>query len=231
MVLHSDREGSRYESVVGLFVEYKRLNITLNENYKYIDFFKSIENELIKAAPFQKCSQYIKNSRLKEPLFSIGYNAIALYHKFFLSKKFKVSHLNSIARPYYLRSLSKAKWFTTDLAIRDKLNRLLRTNMRLLKPKRLTVVFNITTGFFIKQPRDNNFAGLDMSTPNFYGSVDRPIGNQTLWIYFTKDQYDQYRLSINGPLTTDCKDQIAQELSSIMTKIMENDESRISDLI
>lgn len=231
MVLHTDREGSRYDSVVGLFIEYKRVNITLNENYKFMEFFKSIENEFVKAAPFQKCSQYIKSTGLKESLFSIGRNAIMLYHKLFLSKKFKVSHPNSITRPYYLKSLSKTKWFTTNLVIKDQLNRLLHTNLRLLKPKRLTVVFNITSGFFIKQPQDNNFSDLDIAIPNHYGSLDRPIGNQTLWIYFTKDQYNQYRLSINGPLTTGCKDLIARELNKVMTKIMENDEYRITDLI
>ena len=119
----------------------------------------------------------------------------------------------------------------TKLIIKDQLNRLFHINLRLLKPKRLTVVFNITSGFFIKQPRDNNFADLEITIPNHYGSVDRPIGNQTLWIYFTKDQYNQYGLSINGPLTTHCKDLIAQELNNVMMKIMENDEYRITDLI
>ena len=123
------------------------------------------------------------------------------------------------------------KWYMTNIVIRQQINRLLRTNLRLLKPKRLTVVFNITSRFFIKEPVDNKFADLDMTFPNHHGSVDRPIGNETLWIFFTKDQYNQYRLSINGPLTTDCKDLMAQELKKVMTKIMENDEYRITDLI
>jgi acyl transferase domain-containing protein/acyl carrier protein len=231
MILHNGREGSRYDSIVGLFLEYKRINITLDEHYKFMDFFKSIEDESIKTAPFQKCSQYIKNTGLKESRFSIGHKAITLYHKIFLSKKFKVSYQNSTIRPYYLESLSKAIWIVTKCHLKHRLNRLLHTNLRLLKPNRLTVVYNITASFFIKQPRDNKFADLDITIPNHYGSVDRPIGNQTLWIFFTKDQFDQYRLSINGPLTTDCKDLIAQELNYVMTKIMENSECRIRDLI
>lgn len=231
IVLHNGREVSHYDAVVGLFFEYKRINITLNENYSFMEFFKSIENEFIKAAPFQNCSLYIKNNGLKESRFSIGRKAMALYHNLFLSKKFKVSHLNSITRSYYLKNLSKAIWDTKNLVIKDRLNRRLHTKLRLLKPDRMSVVFNITASFFIKEPRDNNFSDLDITIPNHYGSVDRPIGNQTLWIFFTKDQYDQYRLSINGPLTTDCKDLIAQELKNVMAKIMENDEYRITDLI
>lgn len=230
MVLHNERENSRYDSVVGLFLDYKRVNITLNENDKFLEFFKSIENEFIKAAPFQKCTQFIKSAGLKESLFSIGRNAMTLYHKLFLSKNFKVSDLNSVIRAHYLKSLSDAKWDSANVVIKDRLNRLFRTNLRLLKPKKLTVVFNITSSFFIKEPYDTNFSSLNMTIPNHYGSVDRHIGNQTLWIYFTKDQFNDYRLSINGPLTSDCKDLIAQELKHVMTKIMENDEYRIAEL-
>lgn len=231
MVLHNGRDSSHYDSVVGLFIEYKRINITLNENYTFMEFLKSIENEFIKTAPFQKCSQFIKNTGLQDSLFSIGQNAMRLYHTLFLSKKFKVSHPHPMTRLYYLKSLSNTRWLNTTVIIKERFNLLFRTNLRLFKPKRLTVVFNISAGFFIKQPRDTNFADLNITIPNHYGSVDRSIGNQTLWIFFTKDQYDQYRLSINGPLTKDCKDQIAQELKNVMTKIMENDEYRITDLI
>jgi acyl transferase domain-containing protein/short-subunit dehydrogenase/acyl carrier protein len=231
MILHNGREGSRYDSIVGLFLEYKRINITLDEHYKFMDFFKFIEDESIKAAPFQQCSHYIKNAGLKESRFSIGQKAMTLYHKILLSKKFKVSYPNSVIRPYYLKILSKVRWFNAIYTIKDRVNRLIHTDLRLLKPHRLTVVFNITAGFFIKQPRDNKFADLEITIPNHFGSMDRPIGNQTLWIFFTKDQFDQYRLSINGPLSTDCKDLIAQELNKVMAKIMENDEYRIIDLI
>ncbi|CDZ78850.1 Polyketide synthase PksM [Legionella massiliensis] len=231
MVLHNDREGSRYDSVVGLLIDYKRINISLDENYTFIEFFRSIENEFIKAAPFQKCAQYIKNSGLKESLFSPGLNLITLYYKLLLSKKFKVSYLNSTLRSYYLKGLGNIRLYKTKLAIRNRLSQLLHINLRLLKPQPLTVVFNITQGFFIKEPRDTRFADLEVIIPNHYGSVDRPIGNQTLWIFFTKDQYDQYRLSLNGPLTPECKDLIAEELIKVMTKVMENDEYRIRDFL
>jgi len=229
MVLHDGREGSRYNSVVGLCIEYKRVNITLNENYTFMEFFKSIENEFIKATPFQKCSQYIKNIGFKESPFSMVRSAITLYHKLFISKKFKLSHPNSITRPHYLKNLSKSKWLATNFVIKDWLNQRLHTRLLLLKPNRMSVVFNITASFFIKKPVENNFSDLHMTIPNHYGGVDRAIGNRTLWIFFTKDQYNQYRLSINGPLTRDCKDLIAQELNNVMTKIMEDKEYRIND--
>ena len=231
MILHNGKEGSDYNSVVGLFLEYKRINITLNENYTFMDFLKSIEDEFIKATPFQKCSHYIKDTGLKESGFSIGQYVLSLYHKLFLSKQFKVSKLSSITRDYYLRHLSKWQWINAKADIKFNLNRLFRLNLRILKPDRLNVVFNITPNFFFKEPRDNIFADLVTTIPNHYGSVDRPIGNQTLWIFFAKNQYDQYALSINGPLTPECKDLLAQGLNSVMTKIMESDEYLIKDLI
>lgn len=231
LILHNGREGNRFKSVVGLLLEYKRINITLNEQYRFMEFFKSLEQEFIKAAPFQKCSQYIKNMGLKESRFSIFERVIALYHRCFLSKKFTVSHPNRILRSYYLQRISKARWYTTTSKVKDKINRRFRTKLRLLKPNQLTVVFNIAAGFFIKTPRDTSFADLEMTIPNHYGSVDRPIGNQALWIYFTKDQYDQYRLSINGPLTKACKDLMAHELNAVLAQIMETDEKRISELL
>ncbi len=229
LLLHNGRGSSRYDSVVGLFLDYKRINITLNENYKFMEFFKSIEDELIKAAPFQQCSQYIKNTGLDNARSSIGLNLITLFDKIFLSKKFKLSHLNSITRNYYLKTLSKARWLSIMFDLKDRLNRMFHTKLRLLKPTRLTVVFNITAGFFIKEPRDNKFADLEITIPNHWGNLDRPIGNQTLWIILTKDQFDQYRLSINGPLTIECKDLIAKELNTVMMNIIENDEYKITD--
>ncbi len=231
MILHNDRESSRYKSVIGLFFEYKRINITLNENDNFMEFFKSIENEFIKASPFQKCSLQIKNIGLNQLAFSIWRHAIMLYHQLFFSKQFKITGLNSITRRHYLQNLSNLRWFNTTVLMKEQFNRLLHTKLRLLKPNRLNVVFNITAGFFIKEPRDNTFSDLKLTTPNYYGSIDRAIGNQTLWIYFTKDQSDCYRLSINGPLTAHCKDLIAQELTHVMTKIMENDEYQIKDLV
>ncbi|KTD57613.1 SDR family NAD(P)-dependent oxidoreductase [Legionella shakespearei] len=229
MVLHNGREDSRYNATVGLCIEYKRINITLDEQYTYKEFFKSIENEFIKATPFQKCSQYIKSIGFKESPFSIIHQAITLYDKLFAAKKLKVSHPNATARSYYLKNLSKSKWINTAFLVKDWLNQHLHTKLRLLKPNRMSVVFNINASFFLKRPVDDKFADLDMAIPNHYGSVDRAIGNRTLWIFFTKDQNNHYRVSINGPLTSESKDLIAQELNHVMKKIMENDEYKITD--
>jgi acyl transferase domain-containing protein/acyl carrier protein len=227
MVLHNGREDSRYNATVGLCIEYKRINITLDEQYTYKEFFKSIENEFIKATPFQKCSQYIKSIGFKETPFSMLHQAITWYDKLFASKKLKLSHPNASTRTYYLKNLSKSKWINTAFLVKDWFNQHLHTKLRLLKPNRMSVVFNINTSFFLKRPVDDKFANLDMSIPNHYGSVDRAIGNRTLWIFFTKDQNNQNRLSINGPLTSEAKDLIAQELNYVMKKIMENEEYRI----
>ena len=61
--------------------------------------------------------------------------------------------------------------------------------------------------------------------------MDRPVGNQTLWVYFSKNQQDEYQLLINGPLTEECKRQIAIELNALIALIIENDQFPVSDLI
>ncbi|BCA96874.1 polyketide synthase [Legionella antarctica] len=230
-ILHTGREGSRYKSVVGLFTEYKRINIALNEGFTFIDFLKSIEEELTKTAPYQKCSQLIKNAGLKDSRLTLGQYLTYLFNKLVLSSRFKKSKINPITTDYYLRHLALLLWRKTKINIKYRLNQLFRLNLLISKPDRLRVLINITASFFIKEPRDLKFAGLDTTIPNHYGSVDRPIGNQTLWLYFTKDQFNEYRLSINGPLTVVCKDLIAQELKHVMTKVLENNEFKISDLL
>ncbi|MCL9683883.1 SDR family NAD(P)-dependent oxidoreductase [Legionella maioricensis] len=230
-ILHSGREGSHYKSVIGLFTEYKRLNITLNKKYKFIDFLKSIEEQLLKTAPYQKCSQAIKIAGLRDTRLSIGQYLTYVYSKLFLMKHFKKTGLNPIVIDYHLRTLSLTIWRRINYRIKYRLNQLFKLKLRLQKPARLRILINITASFFIKDPRDMNFAGLNTSIPYHYGSVDRPISNQALWLYFTKDQYNEYRLSINGPLTIYCKDQIAQGLNQVMMMLLENDELSIDDLL
>ena len=213
-----------------MFTEYKRINITLNEQHKFIDLLKSIEEQLSKTAAYQKCSQLIRNAGFKNGRLSIGQYLTYLYNKSFLLQQFKESKINAITSDYYLRNLSVLIWRNTKIIIKQNLNNVFKLNLPLLEPSRLRVLINITTSFFIKEPRELNFSGLNTTIPNNYGSVDRPIGNQTLWLYFTKDENDKYRLSINGPLTINCKDRIAEELSHIMSRILENDEDRIIDL-
>lgn len=132
---------------------------------------------------------------------------------------------------YQLKSLSRVQWRQLEIQAKHYLNELFKLNLPLQKPASLRVVINITANFFIKGFRDLNFEGLDSSTPNHYGSVDRPIGNEALWLYFTKDQYGEYRLSINGPLTKHCKDQIAHELNQVIAKVLKSDEYTVDDLM
>jgi hypothetical protein len=230
-ILHSGREGSPFKSVLGLFTEYKSINSTLNEQSRFIDFLKSIENELLKTAPYQKCSQMIKFIGFNNSKLTIGSYLTYIYNKFSFSKHFNKTNLNPITINFYLKRLSILIWRRKKINITAKFNELFKLNIPLLKPDNLRVLINISVNFFIKEPRDVNLPGIKTTTPYHYGTVDRPIGNQTLWVYFTKDQYDEYRLSINGPLTMECKNKIAQELNYIMNRIVKNEEETISALL
>ena len=54
ILIHSGRAGSHYKYTVGLFSEYKRINVTLNKEDRFIDCINTIEEELIKTATYRK---------------------------------------------------------------------------------------------------------------------------------------------------------------------------------
>jgi hypothetical protein len=103
-------------------------------------------------------------------------------------------------------------------------------NIPLLKPRPVNVCINITAGFF-KDPPHMRFADLDYNYATHFASLDRPIGNQYLWIIFTRNQNGEYLVSINAPLTEKCRDQIASEIVKFIKKLVKNDEANIAELI
>ncbi|WP_240489575.1 condensation domain-containing protein, partial [Legionella parisiensis] len=227
---HQGREGSQYKSTLGLFSERKMINITLNVEDSYIDSIYSIEAELLKTAPYQKCSQLIKNQRLRGFSLSLVQYLVYAFNKAFLTKHFKKSKLNSIVIDYYLNYLAQLTSRKKNILIKSKLNKMLHLNIPLLKPSPLNVCINITEGFF-KEPPHMKFADLDYNYASHFASLDRPIGNQYLWIIFTRNQDGEYLVSINGPLTEKCNDKIASELVKFIKKLVKNDEAKIADLI
>ena len=100
--------------------------------------------------------------------------------------------------------------------IKNKLNHIFRINLALQKPNPLGVLISITPSFFVKETQTMRFANLDYTFASHFGCLDQPIGNEVLWIYFTKNQYGEYIVSINGSLTTACKDKIALNFNTII---------------
>ena len=231
ILIHSGREGSQYKSIVGLFSEYKRINITLNEEDKFIDCIRSIEEQLLKTAPYQKCSHLIKSSGFKDARLSFGQYLADKYNNLFLGKIFKKCKLNPILVNYYQEYLSRVMSLSKTITIKEKFNNLFHLNMPLQKPEGLSVLISMTPSFFTNERQNLHFADLDYSFVSHFGCMDRPIGSKTLWIYFSKNQHGEYHLSINGPLTPDCKDQIASELNKIMTKIITDESLSVAHLI
>ncbi|WP_273198860.1 MULTISPECIES: SDR family NAD(P)-dependent oxidoreductase [Legionella] len=231
VLIHSGREGSHYNSIVGVFVEYKRINLTLNEKDNFIDFVKSIEEQFLITAPYQKCSHIIKNREFKGAGLVISHYLHYVWNKLLLQKDLKKSKLHSILIDYLIKYFSWAQTVTHNNSFKNKLNQLLKLNIPLRKPERLRVLVNITPSFFSKIVTDKNFANLNYEYPSHYSSENRPISNRSLWILFSKDQDGQYQLSINGPLTPPCKDEIAHTFNKIMAQLLENDECTLGDFL
>ncbi|CZI64824.1 TPA: SDR family NAD(P)-dependent oxidoreductase [Legionella pneumophila subsp. pneumophila] len=231
ILIHSGREGGEYKSTLGLFSEYKRINLTLNENGQFIDCIHSIEEQLLKTAPYQKCSHLIKDSGLKGSSLSFGQYLTLALNKMFMLKHFKESKLHSIIIDYYLKYLSRLLSFKKNISMKQRLNQLFKLDMSLQKPERLRVLVSVTPSFFTKERPDMSFANLDYSYPNHFGCMDRPIGNRTLWIYFSKNQDGEYQISINAPLTIECKNKIGSGLSQFITTFVENNNCNIAELI
>ncbi|MGL5741200.1 MAG: SDR family NAD(P)-dependent oxidoreductase [Legionella sp.] len=231
MLFHSGREGSKYKSIIGTFSEFKRINSTFNEHDRFIDFVKSLEEQQIKTAPYQKCSQVIRNYEHKGFRYAIGYHAMKLWNKLFLKKQFKKTKLNPLLIDYYLEYFSWSKAISNNIDIKYTLNTWFNLNIPLRQPERLRVLVNITPSFFTKTLVDQRFANLSYSYPNHFGSEDRPINSRSLWILFSRNQEGEYFLSINGPLTTHSKDLFASEFNQIVTRLLEQDESILADII
>uniref|UniRef100_UPI0010411D5D SDR family NAD(P)-dependent oxidoreductase n=3 Tax=Legionella bozemanae TaxID=447 RepID=UPI0010411D5D len=231
VLIHNGREGSQYNSIVGVFVEYKRINLTLNEKDNFINFIKSIEEQFLITAPYQKCSHIIKNREFKGSGLAISHYLHYVWNKLFLKKDLKKSKLHSIIIDYLIKYLSWAQAMTHNTLIKHKLNQLIKLNIPLTKPERLRVLINITPSFFSKIVPDKNFANLSYQYPNHYSSEDRPINNRSLWILFSKDQEGQYQLSINGPLTAYGKDEVVNTFNKIMAQLLENDECTLADFL
>lgn len=231
ILIHSGRERSEYKSVVGLFSEYKRINITLSEQYQFIDCIQSIEEQLTKTAPYQKCSHFIRDAGLKGSRVTIGQYLTTHLNKLLLTRNFKEKKVNAILTGFYIKYLSQIAAIRRSISIKFKLNQLFNWNLCLQKPDRLRTLISITPSFFTKEIQKQRFANLNYSFPDHFASANRPIGNQTLWIYFSKNQHGEYQLSINGPLTTECKNLIASEFSRIISAVVENDGQCINNLL
>ncbi|HHF0572900.1 TPA: SDR family NAD(P)-dependent oxidoreductase [Legionella anisa] len=229
--IHSGREGSQYNSIVGLFSEYKRLNITLETQYTFIDFIKTIEEQQLKTASFQKCSHVIKNSEFKDSGLTVSHYLFYRWNKLWLTKQFRKSKLNSVMIDFYLMYLSWAEAIGFNMSLKRKFNKLFKLNIPLQKLERLRVLVNITPSFFSKAVPDMNVTNLKYQYANHFGSEDRPVNSRSLWILFSKNQEGEYLISINGPITTQCKDLIAHEFNQVLAKILESDEYTVDDLI
>ncbi len=229
--IHSGREGSQYNSIVGMFSEYKRLNVTLDDRYTFIDFIKSIDEQQLKTASFQKCSHVIKNSEFKDSGLTMSHYLLYRWNKLWLTKQFRTSKLNSVIVDFYLKYLSWAEAISFNTSFKRKVNQLFNLNIPLQKPERLRVLVNITPSFFSKATPELSATNLKYRYANHFGSEDRPVSNRSLWILFSRNQEGEYLISINGPVTTHCKELIAHELNQVIAKVLESDEYTVDDLI
>lgn len=223
ILIHSGREGSQNKSIVGLFSEYKRINLSLNEPYEFIDCVQSIEAQLLKTAPYQTCSHLIKDRGLRDSHLSLGLRLAMNYQKILLAKYFKKIQLNTMVIDYYLEYFSSIRAITKKISLKYKFNQWFKLNRKLYQSEGLRVLISITPSFFSKDHSPQRFADINYTYANHFGSADRPTGNRTLWVYFSRNQQGEYLLSINGPITTDCKDLIADEFNSIISSFAEND--------
>ncbi|WP_425324434.1 SDR family NAD(P)-dependent oxidoreductase [Legionella wadsworthii] len=231
VLIHSGREGSQYNSVVGVFVEYKKINLTFNKQINFINFVKSIEGQFLLTAPYQKCSHIIKNKEFKGAGLAGSHYLNYKWNQLIHRKNFSKSKLHPILIDYLIKYFSWIQTLVLHTSMKDRLNQLFHLNMPLTKPERLRTLINITPSFFNKTIPDNNFANLSYHYPNHYSSENRPIGNRSLWILFSKDQKGQYQLSINGPLTTECKDELANAVNQIMEQVLDNEGRLLGDFI
>ncbi|RUR17124.1 SDR family NAD(P)-dependent oxidoreductase [Legionella septentrionalis] len=231
ILIHSGREGSQYKSVLGLFSEYKRINISVKDEDTFLDCIKCIENELIKAAPYQKCPHLIKDKGLADFHFSLMEYIVFKWQQVRWKHAFVKNNINATLTDYYFKYLSHLSVDKKFINLKYKLNRWFNWNIPLQKPRSLRTLISITPSFFTKEVESAQFGDLNYTFPNHFSCVDRPIGNETLWIYFSKSFKGEYLFSINAPLTTACKDQLAAEFNQVIAKFLKNESLSIEELL
>lgn len=231
ILIHSGREGSASKQALGLFSEYKRINVSLQDQLWFTDCLIHVETQLIKTAPYQSCSHFIKDQGLASVRLSPGVRWEYFINKLRLGKLFKATGLNAITINNYIEYLSKFLFKRKSIMRRFKLNRLFNLNLAMQKPHPMRVLLSITPSFFNKSPEIDPDQHLEYLYPGHYDCMDRPVGNQTLWIYFSKNALDQYHFSINGPLTTEAKELLAIKFQNLIVEVVKQGEVRVADLI
>lgn len=229
-LIHTGREGSQYQTSVGLFAEYKRINSIINENNQYSDTIAFIEEQFLKTAPFQKCSYFIKDKNILGERLSFFAWIVTRWTKWTSSQIFKNSGLDKAIIKLYQRYLGKLTYIRLVNLTKIKLNRWFNWSIPIQKPQPLHVLISITPSFFAKAAEEMQIGNLQCHYPNHFAYADIPIGNRTLWIYFSKDQQGIHQLSINGPLTEACRDEIASRFVHIMESVLENERLKIGEM-
>lgn len=229
-LIHTGREGSEYKNSIGLFAEYKRINSIINEKNQFIDCIEFIEEQLLLTAAYQKFPSSLKGQGAVNEKASWAEKLFAMYHQLKLNKRFKQSTLHPVLIKAYIIYFSGIAYSKCTSRMKQRLNLWFGCSIPLQPPMPLHTLISITPSFFVKQTHALRIADLHGYFPHHYAYADRPVGNRTLWIYFSKDQQGEYQLSLNGPLTKACKDEIAFQFKKLMATILSDDSLRIRDL-
>jgi hypothetical protein len=182
-------------------------------------------------APYQACLLSIKDKGLKGD--SSSYHALLLerINRLRLYNRFKKSKLSKEVINEYIHTYSKMLANTKSIHLKQTLNKWFNWKLPLVSVEGLKVVITMTTSFFNKELSENNIANLKYNYPSHFGCLERPIGIHTLWIYFSRNQFGEPTFSINGAITTECKDKIAESLKHILKNFTENNDRTMEELI
>lgn len=228
-LIHTGREGEQYTSTIGLFAEYKRINSALNENNQFIDCIHFIDEQMLHTAAYQKCSMFIKEKNIAGAALNLVEYLIYRYTKLKRRRSFSSLGIPTELQDFNFAYLSRIYFSQLSNKIRGHLQRWF--GLSRLKPAPMNALISVTPSFFAKQVGSEYIGNLQLSYPNYFAYADRPVGNKALWVYFTRDQQGEYLLSLNGPLTKACQDEMARLFNQIMVKVLADERIRVGDLI
>lgn len=217
ILLHSGREGHAYDTSIGLFSEYKRINLRLTRKHRLKECIEQIEQALLFTAPYQKCPHVIKDLGLQGNRLSLTQTLAFLLQTHRSKNRFKKQNrIHQLVQHHYAKHYQRILAISQSIRFKHRLNQWFGWNLALQKPTGLRVILSITPSIFTNTTTHRQFADITYEFPSHFSCVDRPIGNRTLWIYFSKDQNGQFQLSINGPLTQAAKTLIAKQVNQFL---------------
>ena len=211
-LMYTDKQGRGQHKVCGLFTEYKQIILDFKHANTFKEQVECVEAELVKTAPYQSCSHLIKNVGFAKSTLNIVHHSFYFFVKIFKSHLFKKIKMPKLLRKLYLHNIAAVYAMRLIVSTKYYLNHIFRDFFAYFPRRSLTPVISFMPSLHYNKT-DDRAEGFRHEFPQHVACENKFVGNNSLWIYFSKDQKDNYIFSINGPILPGVKEEMAKQMN------------------